>query len=378
MILRRFLIALSGAIGACLTTAAAAGQWQTVPVQESRVDSRVVLGGTVVPTRQVTIAAQLPGRVEFIAGAEGDTFKQDTVLVSLNDDELMAQRRAALAQMGNADAAMRNAGVQYTRELVNPWSNNQMPGMGVPSMFDSFFTRGMQDFMGTNNSNMDRHADLVARGAGVEQARSAFFQAQSQLDAIDAKLKDTKGYAPFDGVVTDKLVEVGDTVQPGQPLLKYADINFLQIQVEVPSRLMLALREGMTVPARLDLRNTMVQARVARIFPMADAKRHTVTVKFDLPTESPAAAGMYAEVSVLDPNVSTQSLPVVPLSSLVRRGSLPAVYIERDDGETEMRLVRLGEQVGMGYISILSGIRTGERVIANPTPGMTSSASRAK
>ena len=44
--------------------------------------SQIVLGGTVVPSRQVTIAAQLPGRVELIAGTEGDSFEQNTVLVA--------------------------------------------------------------------------------------------------------------------------------------------------------------------------------------------------------------------------------------------------------------------------------------------------------
>ena len=46
-------------------------------------------------------------------------------------------------------------------------------------------------------------------------------------------------------MITKKLVEVGDTVQPGQPMLEFADIQYLQVQVEVPARIMPGVREGM-------------------------------------------------------------------------------------------------------------------------------------
>lgn len=367
-----FLALIAAASGA---SAQSAQNYNTVPVQESRVQSHLVLGGTVVPKRQVTVSAQLPGRVEFLAGAEGDSFEDGARLVALDDDELLAKRAQVLAQVSQADSALRNAGVQFTRELVNPYSANQMPGMGMPSMFDTFFTRGFSNMMGVNNSGMDRHAALVQRGSGISQARSAFMQAQAQLQEVDAKLNDTVGKAPFDGVIIAKMVEVGDTVQPGQPLMRYADTKNLQVEVEVPSRLMLAIREGDVVPTRLDVHNLPVQARVARIFPMANPQRHTVTVKFDLPGDAPAAPGMYAEVMVTDPNASDRGAPVVPMRSLIRRGSLPAVFVVNNEGETELRLVRLGEQVSPTHVSVLSGLRVGERIVASPTPGMQSTAS---
>lgn len=367
-------------VAAVLASALSSAWGQEAPasavVQEQRIDHRLVLGGTVVPARQVNIAAQLPGRVESIAGTEGDSFPQGTVLVGLDEDELLAQRRSAVAQMSNAEAALRNAGVQFTRELVNPQSTRSMPGMGMPGMFDQFFSRGMSNMMGMQNTGYDRHADLITRETHIHQSRSSFMQAQSQLEEIDAKLRDAKGTAPFDGVITAKLVEVGDTVQPGQPLLRFADTRVLQIEVEVPSRLMPAIRDGITVPARLDVNDALVSARVAQIFPMADPIRHTVKVKFDLPEAAPAAPGMYAEVMLSDSTVAGPSLPVVPMSSLVRRGSLPALFVTTGEGRTELRLVRLGEPVDPEHVSVLAGVRPGERVVLNPPPGMTSSAAR--
>jgi multidrug efflux pump subunit AcrA (membrane-fusion protein) len=341
----------------------------TVSVEIVRQQSQVMLGGTVVPARQVTIAAQMPGRVEFIAGAEGDAFNQDTALVALDDDELLAQRRAAMAQMQGADAAMRNAGVQFNRELISPSYRSSMPGMGMPGLFDQMFTRNFSDMMGINDSGMERHADLYSRSIGIEQARSAFFQARSQLDAVDAKLRDTVGYAPFNGVIVNKMVEVGDTVQPGQPLLTFSDTEALQIQVDVPARLMPGVVEQSPVMARLDVHNAAVRARVAQIYPMADPVRHTVTVKLDLPLNAPAAPGMYAEVMVPDITAPVSNLPAVPRSAIIQRGSLPAVYVLNGAGQRELRVIRLGRTVGDNRVGVLSGLRGGEQVIDSPLSG---------
>lgn len=338
----------------------------TVTAEVVRQQSFVTLGGTVVPARQVTVAAQMPGRVEFIAGAEGDAFNQDTALVALDDDELLAKRNAVMAQMQSADAALRNAGVQYNRELISPSYRNSMPGMGMPGLFDQMFTRNFSDMMGFNDSGMERGADLYSRGIGIEQARSAFSQARAQLDAVDAKLRDTVGYAPFNGVIVSKKVEVGDTVQPGQPLLTFADIEALQIQVDVPARLMPGVIWQALVMARLDVRNAPIKARVSQIFPMADPVRHTVTVKLDLPLNAPAAPGMYAEVRMPDITAPEQALPVIPQSAIIQRGSLPAVYVLNQAGERELRVVRLGQTIGDGRISVLSGLFGGEQVVENP------------
>lgn len=329
--------------------------------------SQIVLGGSVAPSRQVTIAAQLPGRVEFIAGTEGDSFEQNTVLIALDDDELLAQRRAALASMANADASLRNAGVQFQRELSSPSSRNSMSGMGVPGLFDQMFTRNFSDMMGINNPGVERQADLYNRSTGVEQARSAYMQSRSQLEQVDAKLRDAVGYAPFKGVITDKKVEIGDTVQPGQPLLVYADMEALQVVVEVPARLMPGIRMGDELEARFDInRNLPVNVRVAQIYPMADPVRHTVRVKLDIPLNSSAAPGMYAEVYVPDVSVPTRNMPVVPNSAIVRRGSLPAVYVQNPLGKRELHVVRLGHQLSGDRVAVLAGLHGGERVINHP------------
>ena len=101
----------------------------------------VILGGSVIPLKEVTLAAQMPGRVVNIAGEEGDEFTAGAVLVKVNDDDLLAKKAAIEAQIVAAQNAMQNAQVQYNRELWNPRVYNPRPmaGMGMPSMFDDFF-----------------------------------------------------------------------------------------------------------------------------------------------------------------------------------------------------------------------------------------------
>jgi multidrug efflux pump subunit AcrA (membrane-fusion protein) len=354
---------LSGCLMSSGVMAQAAAE-SVITVPSVPVGSAVSLGGTVIPFKDVTFSAQIPGRIKNIAGEEGDHFKSGAELIAINDDDLLAQRRSAWANLANAEAALRNAGVQYSRELISPYggeANDSMGGMG--SMMKGF-TNPMQGMMGGGSSpGYDRYAQRYQSGTHLEQARSQIVSARSAIDTIDTKIRDAKSVAPFDGVITKKLVEVGDPVQPGQPLLNYADMSRLQIKVEVPARLMPGVKKGMVFPARLDVGDVDIQARVAQVFPIADPDRHTVTVKLDLPQGVPGGAGMYAEVMISDVNAKVRELPVVPKNALVWRGSLPGIYVMNDNNQRELRLVRTGDDVGADGVAILSGLRAGERIV---------------
>jgi len=219
---------------------------------------------------------------------------------------------------------------------------------------------------------VDRQADLYGYGTQLTQAQNQQLQAKSAIEEIDAKLRDTRSFAPFDGVITRKMVEEGDTVQPGQPLVVFADLTYLQVEVDVPMRLMSGLKKGMLIPVKIDVGNLRVDARVAQIFPSADPERHTVKVKFDLPLDVPGGPGMYAEVMIPDNSTASADVPVIPDSAVLWRGSLPAVYVATDDNRTELRLIRLGEYVSGNQVAVLSGLKVGERIYATPPAGASS------
>ena len=343
-------------------------------VKESTETPTVVISGSVVPFKEVTLAAQLPGRVKFIAGIEGESFESGTTLIAIDEAELLAKRSAAYAQLAAADADLRNAGVQYSRELWSPQSKGGPGGMGIPNLFDQMFTRPAEDFMGQRDRGAERSADLYASGNRMEQARSAIMRAQSEIRALEAKLRDAKSLAPFDGLIVEKYVEEGDTVQPGQPMLKFADVTWLQIEVDVPASLAQGLQPMSVLPdaATFDNHPNPVAVRVAQVFPTADAQRHTIKVKFDIP-QGVSRPGMYAKVVIPDATGPIKNqLPVIPSTAIRYRGSLPVVYIQNDQGEPELRMIRQGKRLENGMTMVLSGIAPGDRVYPNPGPAMTS------
>ncbi len=343
----------------------------------------VTLSGTVIPEKEITLLAQLPGRVEKIAGKEGDEFEQSTVLVALNDRALLAKRRAAVASWRNADAGLRNAGMQYQRELRSPDSPSKAPGgMGLPNLFDKFLTNPLSDMLGKSDQGLDRRAQMQSFGSKIEQARGALEQASSQIEQIDSKLRDAQSIAPFDGVIIKKMVEVGDTVMMGQALLQFADIRRLQIEVDVPARLVRGLKVGQQVSASLDVLDKRIIVEVAQIFPVADRQRHTVKVKFDLSIDKNSeqgryiGPGQYAQVDVPDIKAGQQELILIPKSAVVRRGSLPSVCVLQQNNKYERRVIRLGRSINPAliteldpslgdYVTILSGLIVGDQVVIN-------------
>ena len=327
-------------------------------VERRSMGGSATVGGTIVPLEEITFTAQVPGNVEHIAGNEGDFFKRGSILAVLDESALRAQRQAALAAIANAQSAVRNAEVQYQREIDDP----------TPKQGGNMMSQMMpMPFFGNNGSTgVSRSANLHQYGTQIEQAKGALVTAQAQLREVDAKLGDIRSVAPFDGYITHKHVNAGDTVQPGQPLLSFADMNRLQIQADVPTRLSAPLQPGFMTKVRLDdPGQTVVAARVAQVFPMADPTRHTVRVKLDLQEGAPAKAGMYAEVLIPQPESDVGELPLIPVKALVYRGGLPMVYVLDERDQPRLLLLRLGEQYG-DTVSVLTGLQGGERLLLDP------------
>lgn len=354
------------------TPAAAAGaSAQVVTVQSNVVSGGVALGGRVIPQRMVNLTAQMPGEVKFVAGKEGDAFTTGQQLVRLDTGALLAKRRAALAQLSSAMAAHQNAIVQYNQELRSPNARSNQAMGGVPSLM-GVFTDPMRSMMGQGNPGYDRHTAIVGQSTQLTAAINTVRQAQAGINELDESLANAVSRAPFDGVIINKMVEVGDIVQPGMPLVTFADTSRMQIQVDVPTRLLGRLVPGGTVTARLDRGTESIEVVVARIFPMAEMGGHTTTVKFDLPDNVQAHSGMYAEVSVPDTGFSGSPMPQIPASAIVWRGSLPGVFLVAESGRLKMRLVRTGPVLDGGKVTVISGVRVGDRILKNPTAGTRS------
>jgi len=354
-----------------LTTSSIAASFVTV--EKSMSNSQTVLGSTVTPYKEVTLTAQFPGRVMSIAGDVGAKFSAGMVLVKINDDALKAKQSALEAQLESAQAALKNAQSQYTREMVSPRSKDisGMPGMGLPSMMDIYFTRPFADAMGTTNTNYNRYSDLLNTATGVTQARSKVMQTWAQMNELSANLKNASSVAPFEGMILKKMVEEGDTVQPGQPLLKFGFVKYLRVKADVPEVLVGSLRQGMIVPVKIN--GQMSEARVSQIQPIANAARHTIIVKFDLKSGVNASPGMYAELYLPDGSRGTKSVLSIPKTALIKGRSLPSLLVlDSAKNTTQLRLVRLGSDQQNGKVEVITGVSAGEKVVDNPPPGASS------
>lgn len=332
---------------------------------------KVRLGGSVVPEQIVNLTAQMPGDVNYVAGSEGDAFNQGSVLIELDKKSLLAKREQVVTQIASAQAGYRNAVVQYNNEWVNPNSQaNSMMG-GAPSLFDSF-SDPFRSFTGQgNNSTVERSSNLYSYGVQVETARNAVYQAYAALREIDESLLNAVSYAPFNGVILKKMVEKGDVVQPGMPLVSFADVTRLQIHVSVPTRLLGTIESGAKIEAWLDGASQPVPVTINRIFPMAEAGGHTTMVKFDLPAGTDAHSGMYAEIAIPDPASRFAALPTIPRSAITWLGSLPGVYKVEQDGRSRLRLIRIAEGVKSDKVTVISGIAAGDRILADPSQHTT-------
>lgn len=345
-----------------------------VQVQASGSQSRSVLGSTVVPYKEVTLSAQIPGVIKYVAGSVGTALQKGGVVFQVDDTQLRAKRSAVVSQITMAQAGMQNAQSQYYRELVSPRSKDvgAMPGFAMPAMFDRMAVRPFANsMMNGYNSNTIQQADLSSAMANLSESQSRYQQATAQLQEIDSSLRDANAFAPFEGIILEKNVEVGDTVQPGQPLIKFGYTKYLRLQADVPSGLVGNLTEDMVVPAKIDS-NVDTSVRVAEIYPIADASRHTVTVKFDLPMEVAAAPGMYAEIYLPESKKGDAQVLSIPSSALMKGSSLPSVLVVKPDNTSELRLIRLGSDQGNGRVEVVSGLSAGDRIIDSPPPGVMS------
>ncbi len=350
-------------------------------VVQQRLVTRTPLGGYIEPLQVIHLTAQTGGRVAYVAGREGVPVMAGQIVVGLDEERLISDYRAAWSHLSSEMSGIQNAQVQLYNKLFGPATS---PMGGTPfEAFDRtsipFFNaaRGVVPFMG--GPPLQTQTDQQRSFASRSQARSEYERqqatvvaSQAKIDAIEAQMRDHRSIAPLQTIILAKHVNVGDTVQPGQKLMDIAQTDRLLLKVEVPARLVPELRSGMIVPVAIDGTIT-VDALVDQIFPAANKEQHTVTVKFLLPPDAPLAPGMFASAQLPEPPVAGKAVevPVIPVSAVTYPGSLPSVFVASRDGRVELRVIRLGEMQG-NRIAVLSGLKTGEKVVTMPKRNLRS------
>ncbi len=352
---------------------ASSGDYDIHKVSRESIALTLSFAGTVSADKTLQLTAQMPGRIADIAGQEGDSFAQGTILVELDDSALLARLEAAIANRDAAIADMRNARVQLDRELYSPRSNSSTAapgGMGMPAMMDQFFTNPMQNVIGLRNRGTELRSDLVGAETALAQANIRMKSADANIKEIQSMLRDTQGIAQFSGVIQKVHVEIGDTVQPGQPLLDFSESGSLVIEADLPVRLSQTLQLGQ--PLDVVLQQQMLQAPVSLIHPVADPRQNTVRIELTLPGDSRATPGQYVEIRVPDNTAGLPAQLTIPQTAIVTKGGLPLVYAVDREGKARLRVVRLGNAPSPASRVVLSGVNDGDLLVNNPPPGLRS------
>lgn len=195
--------------------------------------------------------------------------------------------------------------------------------------------------------------------------RQEFDAATARLRTTDAGLVEAKtmlGYteipAPFDGVVTRKLAEVGDLASPGKPLLEVENSSLLRFEAEVPEALIGRVAMQSRVSVQVGAANAHLQGVVSEIAPSASAVSRTFLVKLDLPAAEGLRAGQFGRARI---PVQERPAVLVPEAAVVRRGQLEMVFVV-EGGRARLRLVKTG-RVFDGGVEVLSGLSGGEVVV---------------
>ncbi|MCP5430938.1 MAG: efflux RND transporter periplasmic adaptor subunit [Chromatiaceae bacterium] len=364
--------ALFATFGQAIAVDNASGGFKVHEVSREAIPLTVSFAGTVTADKTLQLTAQMPGRIAEIAGQEGDRFGAGTVLVELDDSGLLARLEAAVASRDSAAADIRNARVQLDRELYSPRSNSagSAPGgMGMPAMMDQMFANPMQNMMGMRDRGTERTSDLVGAETQLAQATTRYKTAEANIREIQSMLRDTKGVAPFSGVIQKVHVEVGDTVQPGQPLMDFSESAALVVEADLPVRLSRTLTLGLPLDVAIN-GDQVLQAPVSRIHPVADPRQNTVRIELSLPSDAGATPGQYVEIRVPDNAAQMPAQLTIPKSAIVTKGGLPLVYAVDREGKARLRVVRLGDAPDGTMQIVLSGVNVGDLLVDQPPPGL--------
>lgn len=211
-----------------------------------------------------------------------------------------------------------------------------------------------------------REAEAAAAKAQVrhEQTQNAFAALQQSRVALQLA-RITRSYAvlraPFDGVITQKLADVGAMAMPGVPVLREEGTQD-RLELTVPESALPAVTIGKPLEVQIDaLGNRHLVGIVTEIAPQGDPNSHTFTVKVLLPADRSVRSGMFGRVKL---PVGTERRMLVPAGAVMEREGLHYVYVVDPQNVLHLRLVTLGQSYGKS-LEVLSGLNPGERIVAD-------------
>lgn len=310
----------------------------TFTVQAHPAQREQVWDGVVQAVNETTLTAQTNARVQSLPVDVGTHVTKGQVLVNLTDVEQTSGRRAAAANVAAAQAAYHDADLNWQRT-------------------QEIFNRGFV-----------ARAQLDQAVAHRDATRAALAAAEAALRSAGQQADYTVVRAPFDGVITQRFVHVGEAVESGppapQPLIAMAAMDALRVDVVVPQSVIDLIRQSRSAVVYLGVGDgPRIKAQQIIVFPYADPATHTFRIRVELPPGTPGLhPGMTVKVAFA---VGRTTRLLIPRSALVQRGELTGLYVLGADNDVMLRQVRLGHTYG-NKVEVVAGVTAGERVVRDP------------
>lgn len=333
----------------------------TAVAQAGSASGLLSLDGTLQAVRQATLSAQVGGNLVLLAVKPGDSVRAGQLVAQVDERASQAGVLRSEAGLAQAEAEARNARlvVDRSRDLRN----------------QGFVSQAALD---------QAENQLKAAQAGVQQAQAS----RSQATLLRGFGSIT---APFDGVVQDTQLQVGDLATPGRAIATVYSPGALRAVVQVPASMVVAARSAAQLQVQLQLADGQrIVPSSHNLLPTADPVSQTVEWRLDLPAASGGAAvgapgrasggapagtrsallpGQTVRVIFSGQTGTRTGQPaaaaplVLPQAAVLRRGELTAVYTVDPASPQRfvLRAVRTGSDRGPAGVEVLAGLRAGER-----------------
>ncbi len=301
--------------------------------------------GYVVPRRKATLTAKIQGKLTEVNFEEGQKVKTGDIIARLDDSNYVAALQQYQAQARQAKAALEDAAPIYTR-------------------YQSLKAQGAISTDALENERIL-----------YDTARTQYEVAQTQVAVAEAAERDTLVRAPFDGIVTAKVAQVGEVVAPQASgggdtrtgILTIVDMNSLETLVDVSENYIERVEVGGAATIHLDAYPEWdIPGSVIAIIPTADQSKGTVQVRVAIKTKDarilPQMAARVSFMTAPEKGAApTVSRVGVPPSAVLGGGKTGSVFVIGADDKIEKREVALGLKTPQA-VTILSGITAGDRL----------------
>ena len=196
---------------------------------------------------------------------------------------------------------------------------------------------------------------------------------ESQINKIETSgkvLENFPVYATVSGTVSEKLVEQGDYIKQGQPLLKIAKLNTVWANFDVYENQIDLFKKGQEVSITTNAySNKEFKGKVSFIDPVLDTQTRTVKLRVVLNnTNNVFKPGMFVEGKIESVSSAKEQVLSIPSTAILWTGERSVVYVKPNPDESvfEMREVKLGNTIGESY-EVLSGLENGDEIVTNGT-----------